>query len=310
LEDALQQLLPELGPYKCYVSYLWTEPRIGRVLDEMRRDSISRVFVFPQYPHYWCFQSGLCINELGKEQKLRTTAIDGRRPYCRYWGTKQEIAKDRASDREPRAVEWSLIDRWPAHPALTDAYSQLITSELAHFPYDIRHEVAILFCAPYWRFYDAPDYRREVAASCLRISEALQHRHPYKIAWFNSWTQWPIPLTGLFNAGQHGLTKSLSTFVHAGRTNVLIVPLPFTTPTFDTEVLLKSLCKNDVLRKTGIHHARFVAPPGDNSTFVHGLAEIVKNHYLNDSRTSSQFSIRCRRCIWPACDECRRIYAI
>lgn len=100
---------------------------------------------------------------------------------------------------------------------------------------------------PFKRGYDRLQYKREVAATCQRISENLDDKYPHRLAYFNSWSQFPLPL------GRYGVLRVLSDLVRRGRSNILIVPICYTTDCIDTEFVLKSLLSEKVL-KSVIHN--------------------------------------------------------
>ena len=44
-------------------------------------------------------------------------------------------------------IEWSVIDRWPTHPGLVEAFAQNIEATLATYSKNIRHDAVLLFSA-------------------------------------------------------------------------------------------------------------------------------------------------------------------
>lgn len=44
-------------------------------------------------------------------------------------------------------VEWSVLDRWPTHAGLVEAFAQNVIKALEAFPQDERKDVVILFSA-------------------------------------------------------------------------------------------------------------------------------------------------------------------
>ena len=45
------------------------------------------------------------------------------------------------------SMNWSVIDRWPAHHRLVEAFGERVLDGLKKFPEEVRHEVVILFSA-------------------------------------------------------------------------------------------------------------------------------------------------------------------
>lgn len=85
----------------------------------MEEDGITRGIAFTQYPQYSCSTTGSSLNAIYRYYK-RTPGSN---------------------------IDWSVIDRWPLHPGLVEAFTQHILEELQEFPADVRQDVVILFSA-------------------------------------------------------------------------------------------------------------------------------------------------------------------
>lgn len=48
---------------------------------------------------------------------------------------------------DPGTVQWSVIDRWPTHPGLVEAFARNIEEQLKTYPEDRRDRVVLLFSA-------------------------------------------------------------------------------------------------------------------------------------------------------------------
>jgi ferrochelatase len=89
----------------------------------------GRAVAFTQYPQYSCSTTGSSLNELWK------------------WRNRLE-GKRADNEVEPAGtIEWSVIDRWPTHSGLVEAFAQNIEAQLKTYPEEKRKEVVLLFSA-------------------------------------------------------------------------------------------------------------------------------------------------------------------
>lgn len=44
-------------------------------------------------------------------------------------------------------IKWSVIDRWPTHPGLVEAFTKNIEAQLDTYPENVRKDVVLLFSA-------------------------------------------------------------------------------------------------------------------------------------------------------------------
>lgn len=58
-----------------------------------------------------------------------------------------EGKKALGTDAGSGAISWSVIDRWPVHPGLVEAFAQNIEAKLAEYPEERRRNVVLLFSA-------------------------------------------------------------------------------------------------------------------------------------------------------------------
>lgn len=141
----LDELNPETAPHRPYVAFRYAQPLTETALDQMKRDGVTRAVAFTQYPQYSCSTTGSSLNELYKQTGAGKAKMTN-------WGGNGE-------------VQWSFIDRWPAHPGLVDvslrldvsrrstsmlicqAFAQNIKTALAQYPENRRSDVVLLFSA-------------------------------------------------------------------------------------------------------------------------------------------------------------------
>lgn len=130
----LDKLSPETAPHKPYVAFRYTAPLTETTYAQMLQDGFGggkggRAVAFTQYPQYSCSTTGSSLNEL--------------------WKWRNRLEGNRASGGgEPEgAIQWSVIDRWPAHSGLIEAFVQNIEKQLATYPEERRNDVVLLFSA-------------------------------------------------------------------------------------------------------------------------------------------------------------------
>lgn len=124
----LDQLSPETAPHKPYVAFRYANPLTEEMYHKLFADGFGqgkggRAVAFTQYPQYSCSTTGSSLNELWK------------------WRTRLEKQQDQG------AIQWSVIDRWPVHPGLVEAFAQNIQAKLDEYPEERRDKVVLLYSA-------------------------------------------------------------------------------------------------------------------------------------------------------------------
>ena len=125
----LDQISPETAPHKPYVAFRYANPLTEHTYEQLLADGFGRgkggrAVAFTQYPQYSCSTTGSSLNELWK------------------WRNRLE-----GKGETEGTINWSVIDRWPVHPGLVEAFAQNIEKQLATYPEAKRQEVVILFSA-------------------------------------------------------------------------------------------------------------------------------------------------------------------
>lgn len=131
----LDKTSPATAPHKPYVAFRYADPLTEEMYNKLFEDGFGkgrggRAVAFTQYPQYSCSTTGSSLNEL--------------------WKWRSRLEGKRAGDgvNEPEgSIAWSVIDRWPTHPGLVEAFAQNIEATLKEFPEEIRDQVIILFSA-------------------------------------------------------------------------------------------------------------------------------------------------------------------
>lgn len=130
----LDKISPETAPHKPYVAFRYAAPLTETMYNQLLTDGFGngkggRAVAFTQYPQYSCSTTGSSLNELWK------------------WRTRLEGKRANGEANPPGAIEWSVIDRWPAHPGLVEAVAQNIEAQLKTYPEEKRKQVVLLFSA-------------------------------------------------------------------------------------------------------------------------------------------------------------------
>lgn len=130
----LDRISPGTGPHKPYVAFRYANPLTEEMYNKLLEDGFGggrggRAVAFTQYPQYSCSTTGSSLNELWK-WRMR---LEGK-------GTNGESNPD-------GTIQWSVIDRWPTHPGLVEAFTKNIEAQLDTYPVNVRKDVVLLFSA-------------------------------------------------------------------------------------------------------------------------------------------------------------------
>lgn len=130
----LDKMSPETAPHKPYVAFRYADPLTEEMYNKLLADGFGngkggRAVAFTQYPQYSCSTTGSSLNELWK------------------WRNKLEGKAGEVLGAADGTISWSVIDRWPVHPGLTDAIARNVEDQLAKYAQDKQKEVVLLFSA-------------------------------------------------------------------------------------------------------------------------------------------------------------------
>jgi ferrochelatase len=128
----LDKVSPETAPHKPYVAFRYADPLTEDVYQKLLDDGFGngkggRAVAFTQYPQYSCSTTGSSINEL--------------------WKWRHRLEGKTTEESGPGAINWSVIDRWPVHQGLVEAFAQNIEAKLAEYPEERRKDAVLLFSA-------------------------------------------------------------------------------------------------------------------------------------------------------------------
>ena len=304
----LDELHPSTAPHKPYVAFRYARPLTEEMLDELAADGVTRAVAFTQYPQYSCSTTGSNLNELYRQIQNRVKAGD------------QEIAK----------IEWSVIDRWPAHPGLVQAFTNRVEAILSQFSEEERHTIPIMFSAhslPMQIVSGRGDpYPQEVASTVHAIMSKLGFRNPYRLTWQSQVgpSAWLGPQT----------SDTVKGWAKQGYKHAIAVPVAFTQDHIETLYELDIELKEEAEEHgMTLHRAESL---NLDPTFLRALADVAASHLSallgdpkqtssplpgelqggpagtevwNQGKTSRQMQIRCPGCTNKTCGEAKRFFA-
>lgn len=130
----LDKISPETAPHKPYVAFRYAAPLTETMYEQLFADGFGngkggRAVAFTQYPQYSCSTTGSSLNELWK------------------WRNRLEGKRANGGSEPAGAIQWSVIDRWPSHSGLVEAFAQNIEAQLNTYPEEKRDQVVLLFSA-------------------------------------------------------------------------------------------------------------------------------------------------------------------
>ncbi|KAI4787671.1 ferrochelatase, partial [Aureobasidium sp. EXF-8846] len=197
---------PSSAPHLPYVAFRYAHPLTEDVYTKLLDDGFGRqgrVIAFSQYPQYSCGTTGSSINELFRcREKLESTGS---------------------------RVDWSIIDRWPAHPKFVEAVARNIEAGLATYPSEKRKDVTIIFSAhsqPMRAVNQGDAYTSEVCATVYAVMQHLKFSNSYRLCWQSKVgpQPWMGPQT----------SEVVEKFINKGETDLLLVPIAFTSDHIET----------------------------------------------------------------------------
>lgn len=289
----LDELSPATAPHKAYTAFRYARPLTDEALDEMKADGVERAVAFTQYPQYSCSTTGSSLNELFRE-----------------------IQRRKEKGGEEGGIQWSVIDRWPTHTGLVDAFVNRIQAVLQTYPEEKRNQVPIMFSAhslPMQIVSGRGDpYPAEVAATVAAIMAKLGWSNPYRVTWQSQVgpSAWLGPQT----------SDTIKGWAKQGYKDCIAVPIAFTQDHIETLYELDIELQEEA-EEHGIHLKR-AESLNDEPTFLRALAEIAAAHLAScesggtksgnlpwaQGNTSRQMQLRCPGCVNPVCGEQKRFF--
>ncbi|OBT52249.1 ferrochelatase [Pseudogymnoascus sp. 24MN13] len=187
---------------------------------------------------------------------------------------------------EDGSIQWSVIDRWPAHKGLVEAFAQNIEATLAKYSEADRKDVTILFSAhslPMTVVNRGDPYPAEVAETVyVGMSVGPQ-------PWLGAQT-----------------SDTVTNYVANGKKNLVLVPIAFTSDHIETlyevdeELIGESGCKDSIRRVESLN---------GSPVFIQALADIAKAHLEGGVQCSKQMALRCPGCTNAKCEASKDFFA-
>ncbi|KAK8127749.1 hypothetical protein PG984_008857 [Apiospora sp. TS-2023a] len=278
----LDKMSPETAPHKPYVAFRYADPLTEEMYNRLLADGFGngkggRAVAFTQYPQYSCSTTGSSINELWKwRQRLEGKATSG-------------------------TIQWSVIDRWPAHPGLVETFAKNIEEKLAEYPEERRKNAMLMFSAhslPMTVVNRGDPYPAEVAATVYAVMQRLNFSNPYRLCWQSQ--VGPQPWLG------PQTSDSVEQYVKKGQTDMVLIPIAFTSDHIET---LYELDKEIIGESGHSDTIKRVESLNGNPTFIKALADLAKSHLDSGVSCSLQMGLRCPGCKSERCAESKKFFA-
>lgn len=266
--ERLDKLSPSTAPHRFYVAFRYIEPTSEDALLAMKRDGVRRAVAFTQYPQFSCATTGSSLNEL--------------------WRAAARLGLE-------DAFQWSVIDRWQAHPAYIEAAAKSVKKGLEAFTPEEREDVVILFSAhslPLSVINRGDPYPAEVGASVHEVMKRLDFAYEYMISYQSA--VGPVPWIG------PSTEEMIERLGQKERRNVLVVGISFTSDHIETLAEI-DIEYAELAAKAGISKFRRAPSFNDDPLFMDALAEIVHEHLKAGEVCSRQYPLRCPGCTNAQC---------
>ncbi|KAK4932281.1 hypothetical protein LTR28_011424, partial [Elasticomyces elasticus] len=285
----LDRISPETAPHKPYVAFRYANPLTEHMYEQLLADGFGRgrggrAVAFTQYPQYSCSTTGSSLNELWKwRQRLETKRAGG------------EVD-------EAGAIKWSVIDRWPTHPGLIEAFAQNIEAKLAEYPPERRDNVVLLYSAhslPMSVVNRGDPYPAEVAATVYAVQQRLGSKNPYRLVW-----QSQVGPSAWLGAQT---SDTVEHYVSRGQDDLILIPIAFTSDHIETlyEVDKEIIVEAEAKGAKGVKRAESL---NGSPVFIEGLAQLAKSHLDSGVACSKQMGLRCPGCTSQRCLESKKFF--
>ena len=280
----LDQISPQTAPHKPYVAFRYANPLTEDMYAQLLKDGFGdgkggRAVAFTQYPQYSCSTTGSSLNELWK------------------WRTRLE---GKGSNTDPSgSITWSVIDRWPVHPGLVEAFAQNIEAQLATYPQETRKDVVLLFSAhslPMSVVNRGDTYPAEVAATVYAVMQRLNFSNPYRLCW-----QSQVGPSAWLGAQT---SDTVQEYVKKGQTDLILIPIAFTSDHIETLYELDQ----EVIHEAGHPGVKRAESLNGHRVFIEALADIAFKHLQSGENCSRQMGLRCQGCKSERCLESKRFF--
>jgi len=281
----LDQTSPETAPHKPYVAFRYADPLTEEMYTRLLEDGFGggkggRAVAFTQYPQYSCSTTGSSLNELWRWRNR----LEGKGPT----GLEQE-----------GAITWSVIDRWPVHPGLVEAFARNVEDQLATYPEEKRKDVVLLFSAhslPMSVVNRGDTYPAEVAATVHAVMQRLKFSNPYRLCW-----QSQVGPSAWLGAQT---SDTVQEYVKKGQTDLVLIPIAFTSDHIETLFELDQ----EVIHEAGHPGVKRAESLNGSRVFIEALADVAVKHLRSGESCSRQMGLRCQGCKSERCLEQKKFF--
>ncbi|PHH64625.1 hypothetical protein CDD81_4236 [Ophiocordyceps australis] len=282
----LDKISPQTAPHKPYVAFRYADPLTEEMYQKLLDDGFGngrggRAVAFTQYPQYSCSTTGSSLNEL--------------------WKWRHRLEGKDALDAGAGSITWSVIDRWPVHHGLIEAFAQNIEAKLAEYPAERRKNVVLLFSAhslPMSVVNRGDPYPAEVAATVYGVMQRLKFSNQYRLCWQSQVgpSAWLGPQT----------STTVEEYTAKGIKDLILIPIAFTSDHIETLYELDQ----EVIGESG-HSETIKRAESLNGSpvFIKALADIAKTHLEAGQACSLQMGLRCPGCKSERCLESKKFFA-
>ena len=277
----LDVVSPQTAPHKPYVAFRYADPLTEEMYQRLFDDGFGqgkggRAVAFTQYPQYSCSTTGSSLNELWK------------------WRNRLEGKGD-----TPGAITWSVIDRWPVHPGLVEAFARNVEEQLLTYPEEKRKEVVLLFSAhslPMSVVNRGDTYPAEVAATVWAVMQRLGFSNSYRLCW-----QSQVGPSAWLGAQT---SDTVQEYVKKGQTDLILIPIAFTSDHIETLFELDQ----EVIHEAGSPGVKRAESLNGSKVFIEALADVAHKHLLSGESCSRQMGLRCQGCTSERCLEQKKFF--
>ncbi|CAG8974784.1 hypothetical protein HYALB_00000396 [Hymenoscyphus albidus] len=284
----LDKISPQTAPHKPYVAFRYANPLTEEMYNKLLEDGFGngkggRAVAFTQYPQYSCSTTGSSLNELWK------------------WRQRLEGKAAGPTNANDGSINWSVIDRWPAHPGLVDAIALNIEAKLKEYPENVRDDVVLLFSAhslPMDVVNRGDPYPAEVAATVYAVMQRLGNKHQYRLVWQSQ--VGPKPWLGAQTS------STVTDYIAKGQKNLILIPVAFTSDHIETLFELDQEVIGECGHKDTVKRADSL---NGHPVFIQALADIAKTHLDSGVLCSKQMGLRCPGCKSERCAASKRFFA-
>jgi len=265
--------------------------------DGFGRGKGGRAVAFTQYPQYSCSTTGSSLNELWKwRQRLESSS---RNPSSTSSSSPSSLIESNPSG----GIQWSVIDRWPTHQGLVDAFAHNIEQKLLEYPPERRDGVVILYSAhslPMSVVNRGDPYPAEVAATVNAVQSKLGFKNAHRLVW-----QSQVGPSAWLGAQT---SDTVTNYVKRGQKDLLLVPIAFTSDHIETlfEVDQEIIHEAEQLGANGgVKRAESL---NGSEIFIKALADLASQHLRSGVGCSKQLGLRCPGCVSERCLNSKKFF--